>query len=376
MSQITLPLPNRALGVAKRPFAQQPVFAFSILVFLAMAIGLAWWQGPGLLRDWRISQNPVTVEDWDIMGGECSSRRGLTDCEADVVYSYGGQDYEKHISLAFFDLSSSDYMVELVVDADDPDLATLSLGLDMLWNRTITFAVFMLLFGGGLIAIILTALQTAAANKAAVNPGRLSVVPVEITGVQNVRGRSLVSYVEHITDRKKRTMRTAFAKGQEPLVGVDENGVPVGVAVRLDHMKMPVLLDSGLLRVEMMESERRAALEAFEAEQAQRGGVAVEAASTKAKGPNPVLRGLMAAGGVLVLAVIAFFGYWTYYVLAAPDAFDSLGIEINNIMPEPLNNWGCEQLYERFGHERAPYGCVSNEDWTSWRVAPADKKTK
>ncbi len=376
MSQITLPLPSRALGVAKRPFAFQPAFAFSILVFLALAIALAWWQGPGLLRDWRISQNPVTVEDWDIRGGECSSRRGLTDCEADVVYSYGEQDYEKHISLAFFDLSSSDYMVELVIDADDPDLATLSLGLDMLWNRTITFAVFMLLFVGGVIVIVFTALQTMAANKAAANPGRLSLVPVEITGVQDVRGRSLVSYVEHITDRKKRTMRTAFAKGQEPLVGVDEKGVPVGVAVRLEQMTMPVLLDSGLLRVEMMDSERRAALDAFEAEQAQRGGVAAEAASTKAKGPNPVLRGLMAAGGVLVLAVIAFFGYWTYYVLAAPDAFDSIGIELNNIMPEPLNNWGCEQLYERFGDERAPYGCVSSEDWTSWRVAPADKKTK
>lgn len=375
MSQITLPLPNRALGLAKRPFAQQPAFVFSVLVFLALAIGLAWWQGPGLLRDWRISQNPVTVEDWDILGGECSSRRGLTDCEADVVYRFGGQDYEKHISLAFFDLSSNDYMVELVIDADDPDLATLSLGLDMLWNRTITFAVFMLLFGGGLFAMVYTALQTAAANKAAANPGRLSLVPVDITGVQDVRGRSLVTYVEHITDRKKRTMRTAFAKGQAPLVGVDEKGAPVGVAVRLEHMKMPVLLDSDLLRVEMMEGERRAALEAFEAEQVQRGGVAVEAASTKAKGPNPVLRGLMAAGGVLVLAVIAFFGFWTYYVLAAPDAFDSIGIEINNLMPEPLNTWGCERLYERFGDERAPFGCTA-DDYVSWKVAPKAGKVK
>lgn len=376
MSQFSLPLPNRTIGLAKRPFAFQPAFIFSILVFLALAIGLAWWQGPGLLRDWRISQNPIIVEDWDILAGECSSRRGLTDCEADVVYNYGGQDYEKHIALAFFDLSSSDYMVELVIDADDPDLATLSLGLDMLWNRTITFAVFMLLFGGGVIVIIVTALQTMAANRAAANPGRLSVVPVEITEVRDVRGRSMITYVEQVSARKKRTMRTGFEKGQGPLVGVDENGVPMGLAVRFDHMTMPVLLDTGLQRIEMMDSERRSALEAFEAEQAQRGGVAIEAASVKAKGQNPVLRGLRAAVGVLLLAVIAFFGYWIYYVTSAPDAFDSIGIEINNIMPEPLNSWGCEQLYQRFGKERAPYGCVSSEDWVSWRVAPEQSKVK
>lgn len=375
MSEITLPLPNRTLGVAKRPFAQQPALAFSFLVFLVMAVGLGWWQGPGLLRDWRISQNPVTVEDWDIMGGECSSRRGLTDCEADVVYSFGGQDYEKHISLAFFDLSSNDYMVELVVDGDDPDLATLSLGLDMLWNRTITFAVFMLLFGGGLFAMVYTSLQTAAANRAAANPGRLSLVPVEITGVHDVRGRPHVTYVEHVSARKKRTMRTTFAKGQEPMVGLDETGKPVGVAVRLDHMQMPVLLDSGLQRVELMDSERRSALEAYTEEQAQRGAVAEASAPAKPKGMNRVLRGLLAGGGVIVLAVVAFFGFWLYYVLAAPDAFDSIGIEINNLMPEPLNTWGCEQLYERFGDERAPFGCTAG-DYVSWKVAPKAGKVK
>ena len=82
------------------------------------------------------------------------------------------------------------------------------------------------------------------------------------------------------------------------------------------------------------------------------------------------LRGVVAFVGIMVLIVVGFFGFWLYYVTTAPDAFDSIGIEINNIMPEPLNTWGCQQLYARFGDERAPYGCVA-DDYTSWKVAPA-----
>jgi hypothetical protein len=159
MSQITLPLPNRSLAVSKRPFSMPAAFAFTVVVLTALAVGLAWWQGPGLWRDWQINQDPLTVKEWDLVGGECSSRRGLTDCEADIVYSFKGQNYEKHISLAFLDFSSNDYMVEVVISRDDPELATLSLGLDMLWNRLAVFAVFMLLFAGGSIGTVITALK-------------------------------------------------------------------------------------------------------------------------------------------------------------------------------------------------------------------------
>ncbi len=376
MSQFTLPIPNRALGVVKRPFALPAAFAFSVLIFLIMFLALAWWQGPGLWRDWQINQNPLTVEDWDLIKGECSSSRGLTDCDAHVTYRFDGKDYEKDITLAFFDLSSDDYLVELVIDADNPDLATLSLGLEMIWNRLIVFSLFMLLFGGGVLVMLINALQGMAANRAAAQPGRLSLVPVDIIEVRSVGGRNIASYSGLVGERRKRTMRTAFAKGQEPLVGVDENGKQMGLAVRLDYTAMPILLDSRLERIEMADSERQAALSAFRAEQETRGVDQSGMAVAKKNGINPVLRGLMAAGGVLILAVIAVFGYWVYYVTSASDAFDSLGIEINNVMPEALNSWGCEQLYKRFGDERAPFGCVSSEDWESWRVVPGKTKVK
>ncbi|MDV3249975.1 hypothetical protein DevBK_01385 [Devosia sp. BK] len=375
MSQVALPLPSRSLTLAPKPFAVPAGFLFTLVILSAMAIGLAWWQGPGLLRDWEVSRDPVVLDEWDMVDGECSSRRGLTDCEANVTYSYDGQDYQKYITLAFFDLSSGDYTVDLVVSRDNPDLATLSLGLDMLWNRTIVMAVFMLLFGGGAIAMLFAGLQAGRANRAVAGPGRLNVVPVEVIEVKKVRGKDAVTYLDNIRSPSKRNIRTFMDKGQEPLIGYDEAGKPVGLAVLHEQSKTPILLDSRLERIEMTESERQAALAAFDAEQEQRGVVrAANPSPTVKRGPN-ILRGLAAGLGVIVLAVVAFFGFWLYYVTSAPDAFDSIGIEINNIMPEPLNTWGCEQLYKRFGDDRAPFGCTA-DDYQSWKVAQPTGKVK
>lgn len=375
MSQVTLPLPSRSIAITGRPFAMPAAFLFTVVILSAMAVGLAIWQGPGLWRDWQISQNPLTLDEWDMVEGECSSRRGLTDCEADVTYSYQGDSYAKHISLAFLDFSSGDYLVDLVISADDPELATISLGLDMLWNRLAVFAVFMLLFGGGAIAMIWGAIKANRANGAARSSGRLEVVPVHIAGIDEKRADKYVGYHRMENGKRKGSIiRTHFRAGEEPLMAIGADGGWYGVAVQPEHLSMPVMLDRGLTRLDISDAERQHALAVFEAEQERRGVVPGEAAKPKKQGLNWV-RGLLAGASVLLLAVVAFFGFWLYYVMAAPDAFDPIGIEINNIMPEPLNTWGCQQLHARFGNDRAPFGCVA-DDYVSWKVAGEKTKVK
>lgn len=377
MSFVNLPLPSRSLGINGRPFAAPAAFLFSVVILTALAIGLAWWQGPGLWRDIQISQNPLTLNDWELLDGECSSRRGITDCEAHVTYTYEGQDYDKHITIAFVDFSSGDYLVDLVISEDDPDLATISLGLDMLWNRLAVFAVFMALFIGGPLFMFWSAFQANRSNQVANTPGRLELVPVRVTGVDEKRGTKNVAYVRTVNGKNKGSMiRSQFRNGDEPLMAVGDDGDWYGVAVKSEQMALPVLLDHGLQRLDISDVERQHALEVFNAEQAQRG-VAPQDAAKQIKNPSPVkgaLRGLMAAGGVIVLMVLGIFGYWVYYATSAGDAFDSIGIEINNLMPEPLNNWACTKLHERFGQERAPFGCVA-DDYTSWKVAVGKTKS-
>ena len=70
--------------------------------------------------------------------------------------------------------------------------------------------------------------------------------------------------------------------------------------------------------------------------------------------------------GVLLLVVMAVLGWWLYYVLASENSHDSLGMEINALMPEAVNLWACGQLEARFGDQNAPYGCTA-ADYQSWK---------
>lgn len=368
MSFVDLPLPNRSIAVTERPFAAPAGFLFAIVTMVALFGFFAVWQGPGLWRDIQISQNPVTLPDADVLDGECTTRRGLTDCDARLVYDYDGKSYDTQVSLAFVDFSTSDYLVDVVISADKPELATLSLGLDMLWNRLAVFAAFMLIFVGGTIAMLIAGLRAWNANRAAATPGRVQLVPVQVTDTRN----GFVSYADVSSGKRSpRVIRTKFARGQEPLMAVDANGDVVAVAVKAEHIKLPVLLDRGLERLALSDVERRKALEAFDAEQSGRDAVE-QLAAAKPSLAKRAMRGLIAVVAILVLAVAGIVGYWLYYVTNTPDAFDSLGMEINNLMPEPLNTWGCTQLEARFGDERAPFGCVA-DDYQSWKVRPTSK---
>jgi hypothetical protein len=368
MSFVDLPLPNRSIAVAERPFAAPAGFLFAIVTMLALFGFFAVWQGPGLWRDIQINQNPLTLPQAEVLDGECSTRRGLTDCDARLVYDYKGKSYDTQVSLAFIDFSGSDYLVDVVISADKPELATLSLGLEMLWNRLAVFAVLILIFAGGAIAMVLAGLRAWNSNRAAATPGRVQLVPVQITDTRN----GFVSYADYRNGKRSpRVTRTKFARGQEPLMAVDASGNVVAVAVQAEHIKLPVLLDRGLERLALSDVERRNALAAFDAEQSGRDAV-VQIAAAKPSLAKRALRGLIAVVVVLVLAAVGIGGYWLYYVTNTPDAFDSLGMEINNLMPEPLNLWGCTQLEARFGDERAPFGCVA-DDYQSWKTRPTSK---
>lgn len=60
---------------------------------------------------------------------------------------------------------------------------------------------------------------------------------------------------------------------------------------------------------------------------------------------------------ILSLAV-TIGGYWLYYVTAAPEPYDEVGIDINKAMPKSLKAFGCAKLHARFAAQLPPYGCA------------------
>lgn len=354
-------LPSRPLSIKRNPLAHGTWYLLAFVMMAGLAAFLAVWQAPGLVRDYQISQNPVILADGDIVDGECTTRRGITDCEARLVYSYDGQDYDTHVSMAFLDFHSGDYMVELVISGDQPALATLSLGLDMLWNRLAVFTVLFVLVAGAGIGLLVKALQVRASNAHWRQPGLLTLVPVEIASNRKVTGGALISYIDRLKGPKsKRISFARFGRNAAPLLTAGDAGDTVAVAVRHPDAALPALLDAALLRLDLTDAERETMLASIAAPPAIIPG---------SSGPSLGVRLLRALGAfVAIIAVIAIavLGYWVWYVTSASSQFDSIGMEINNMLPAPLNSWGCDQLEQRFTPERAPFGCTT-DDYVSWK---------
>ncbi|MBJ2150983.1 hypothetical protein [Paracoccus sp. IB05] len=365
MSYTNLTLPDRPLKLTPGSISPPGATLFAVIVMLIVGGFLAWWQAPDIWRDWQISQNPVTVEDSDVQNGQCTTRKAFfTDCEAHVAYNYQGQHYESDIRLMFVDFHSGDYWVDVVISGDKPHLATLSLGVEKIWNRILMLAAFALLFFGGAAAILWQRLRAGKASRALAQPSRLALLPLAITNMQNLRGKTQISY--HDKDQPKPVLTTTLRKGDAPLMVWDDQGNGYGLGVKGTGARLPALLDRGLTRIDLTDQERREALALLDREEAEKFGQPQHSEGPAKKRGGGVLRNLLAGLGVILFFVLAALGWWLWYVTGSPDSHDPLGMEINAMMPAPINSWACGKLEERFGDQNAPYGCTA-DDYVSWK---------
>lgn len=337
-------------------------------VLIAIIAFMVFTEGPGLLRDYEISRNPVVVEDATIVDGKCTTRKAIfTTCSAGLIYNHDGTRHESDVEIMFVDLHAGDYETDVVMSGDNPALATLSLGLDKLMNRAISSAILLMLLVAGIIALVLQGMRAAATKRRIAKPALLAPVPVLLTSVQRKNGRFVIAYADRLaTDKTGRVANTRFARGQEPLIIGEEGKNPVALAVRHPSAPLPVLLDSGLERIDLTPQERAALIDTEAAGDA--GGQPVQLSKAR-QNHNPGMslgRRIGYFFGVLLMIVVGVTGYWLWYVMASPSQFNSPGMDLNNMMPAPINRWGCDQLQSRFGNDRAPFGCAAS-DHMSWK---------
>lgn len=361
-----LALPDRPLGLARDVISTPRAYFWSTPIILALTIFMLVWEGPGVVRDFQISQNPLVLEDGDVRNGQCKTRKAIfTDCKAQLVYRYEGRSYSTDVEVMFVDLHVGDYETGLVISADHPELATMTLALDKLWNRIITLTVFVLLLGGSSLAMVFLALRIQRVRRQLRLPARLTPVPVEITAFDRKRNILSITYNDKIADdRTGRSAYTRMPSREEPFVIGEANGKAVGLAVRHGDTALPVLLDDRLRRIDLTDTERASALApyAHQREDGRGGALLIE----EPRKTVSIRRRLQAFFGTLLVIVVGVLGFWLWYVTSSPKQFQSPGMDINNLMPAPLNQWGCGQLKKRFGQDRAPFGCVA-ADYMSWK---------
>lgn len=367
MNLAQIKLPSRPLSLKRGVISVPAAYYFSIPVLLVILAVMLVAEGPGILRDYQISKDPLEIESGDI-NGSCKTRKAIfTTCEADLSYEHAGVSYTKEVEVMFVDFHSGDYETGLVISAKNPELATISLGLDMLWNRIITLGVFVALLGFGSLAMLFTLIRVLRARLQLRHPAPLTVIPVALTAVAEKRSRLFVTYADTVRDAKtKRQSFTHLERGRIPVVVGHTGKHDIALAVWHGNTALPVLLDDQLERIDLSNEERAQALAStapMVASQAQEASSTAGAATKKQPG---LLRRLGTFAAIVAVIIVAVFGYWLWYVTAAPSQFNSPGMDLNNMMPAAVNEWGCARLQERFADGPAPFGCTA-ADYRSWK---------
>jgi hypothetical protein len=262
-SAATLMLPERPIKITGGADRRGQTGIFWSLVCLLAAAAFAAWQGPGLLRDLQINADPFVLARGDVRDGSCSTKLTFTICTGDLAYTVDGTDYARSVSMAFVDIHLGDYETAITVAKSDPSLATMSIGIDKIWNRVATFAVIVLGLAFIAFKLFRDARRVRRSNSQLTEPARLTVVPVAVKAVTKVRKDVVVRY-DYTPDTPgaavQRHNLASFTKDQALLTVTGPDGHETALAVKHPAAPIPVLLDAALDRLELSPDERRTAL--------------------------------------------------------------------------------------------------------------------
>ncbi|HEY4201460.1 MAG TPA: hypothetical protein VGM83_12975 [Devosiaceae bacterium] len=261
MEKIFAAFPKRPLTISNSgvPAATGPLIVAVLLLGL-LIIG-AIWVGPNLIRDFTIMADPVEVPDADINNGECSSYRGfLTNCSADIAYEINGQEVKASLSYLFVDFSSGDYEVSVMRSGSHPTLATLSLGLDMIWNRAVVAGLIGLAMLLGVISLLRNSMRTARFKRQLQDDVELVPVPAMVTGTRKpFFGMMGSTYsVSYNDGQKSRTAHSGFKRKEAPFMLGFSGKQAVVLGAMPKQGGMMIILDEALTRVDFTPAERMA----------------------------------------------------------------------------------------------------------------------
>jgi hypothetical protein len=119
---------------------------------MALGIGLAWYEGPLLLRDFGINSNVVAATQARLVKGRCKSRLVIFFCDLTIDQNLGGATHQTELSYLFVDMPFADHNVRLLSSKGDRSIITTDVGQEMLWNRALTLTgIFIFCLAGGVI---------------------------------------------------------------------------------------------------------------------------------------------------------------------------------------------------------------------------------
>jgi hypothetical protein len=136
---------------------------FGVLALGGVLWASVWFTAPVVISDWQVRETARPAPQVRMSEGKCSTKLVIHICDVTLILRTPQGSVTRRVNYVFSGLHAGDYGVGPMADPARPDLVTTDLGLDRLWNRTITLVVLM----GALAACIYGALLSAIRNRRA-----------------------------------------------------------------------------------------------------------------------------------------------------------------------------------------------------------------
>jgi len=253
LEKIAAVFPRRPLRIKKHGIQSPLLLLLGLIFFGALTAWTLMMNTPGIIKDMQIAQDMVERPELRVRNGTCKTwKLGLTRCEVTIRHSIAGKVQDEELELSFFDFGGGNYSVSVVGSRSQPDLVTLDLGIEELWNRIFTAAIIVLLLGILTMFSIYGLVSSTAIRRkiGGLNHKTLHPVPVEI-----VKENSGVVVYRYDVGGKKRKVNSRFGKNSPFYLSADGE---TGLGVTDEYGDCVVLLDEDLKRIDFTDAEREA----------------------------------------------------------------------------------------------------------------------
>ncbi len=136
---------------------------FGVVLLGGILGASAVYTAPVVISDWQVRGTAQPVPSARVSEGKCSAKLVIHICDATLTLRTAQGSVTRRVNYVFTGLHAGDYGVGVMADPARPDLVTTDLGLDRLWNRTIT----LLVLAGAIAACIYGALRSIIRNRRA-----------------------------------------------------------------------------------------------------------------------------------------------------------------------------------------------------------------
>ncbi|MGE7417051.1 hypothetical protein [Methylobacterium tarhaniae] len=132
---------------------------FGVAVLGAILVACAVYTAPAVISDWQVRAAAKAVPNARVSEGKCSAKLVIHICDATLALRTPTGTVTRRVNYVFTGLHAGDYRVGVMADPARPDLVTADLGLDRLWNRTITLLVGMSAIAACIVGALLSLLR-------------------------------------------------------------------------------------------------------------------------------------------------------------------------------------------------------------------------